>query len=661
MALTPIGMVRKIGKFIRGGVTPLQVFLGSLLGVLIGMTPGFTFTLLILIALVIVLNANGGMVAVGLILGKALCYLLAPVTFQIGWFAIHNMGFSGLFRAAGDTPVVALMGLHYYCVTGGILLGAVLGVALGVAAGNLINGLRKGLAAAGGRSELMQKIGKNIVVRVLLRIVFGKQKSAISDMLGLKSPILRKSGLIICVVFALLFVGMQFLLVDPYFKGRLRSELEWAFGAEVNIERADLSLFGGSMEIHGLQVTDPERPTHNLVQISQLSGDVSFTGLLTGRLIIDELAIDGAKTDSQREKPGEVFERPPPPEPPAEEGTLSEYFEKAEKYREYFQKLKEYLEQRDANEPEPTPEDIEDEKQRLRELAKAQGYFRLSAKGLLSEHPTWVIRKLDVQGLQIENVSGPLRVLGKQLSDAPQLHDLPMELLVTETEKTLLDLRLDYSRPAGEHHLTLHSPPLPLDEAFQLSNSSGMNLSGGTAKLDIDDGVFTNSQFAKFPFSLALKDLKINSREGKGVLGLDAETSREALKHLSQINIAGLLTGRLATPRLKLDEKALLSAFKDTLVAAGKAELARRADEQIGKLTDQLTEKVGGQLGGTIKDATGGLLDGVLPGLGGKKDPNEPKKEGGGLLDGVLPGLGGKKDPNEPKKEGGGLLDGLLR
>jgi len=39
MALTPIGLIRKIGKLARGGVTPSQVFLGCLLGVMLGMVP----------------------------------------------------------------------------------------------------------------------------------------------------------------------------------------------------------------------------------------------------------------------------------------------------------------------------------------------------------------------------------------------------------------------------------------------------------------------------------------------------------------------------------------------------------------------------------------------------------------------------------------------
>ena len=150
MALTPIGLIRKLGKLARGGVTPLQVLLGCLLGVMLGMVPGFNMTMLLGIVLLVLLNANGGMAALGFALGKALCLLMAPVTFQIGYFLIHRIGLEGLFRAAGDTPVVALMDLHYYCLVGGLPVGLLVGLAMGLGMAKLVQGVRKGILAVVG-------------------------------------------------------------------------------------------------------------------------------------------------------------------------------------------------------------------------------------------------------------------------------------------------------------------------------------------------------------------------------------------------------------------------------------------------------------------------------------------------------------------------------
>ncbi|MGB2823698.1 MAG: DUF2062 domain-containing protein, partial [Phycisphaerae bacterium] len=453
MAFTPIGLIRKIGKFVRGGVTPSQVFIGFLLGVLIGMTPGFSFTLLIGIALVILLNANGGMAGLGFVVGKALCLVLAPVTFEIGYFVIHGMGLDGLFRAAGDTPVVALMDLHYYCVTGGLIVGLVVGIAGGLVLGNLINRIRKGIAAASGHSEMLQKIFGSGIVRLLFRVVFGKRKGALADLVGRKSPLIRRSGVIVCVVIVALLAAAQLVLVDVFFKDALRSGLEAAVGAEVNIDGADLSLFAGRLEVQGLQVTDPDKPTHNLVQAKALAGQVSISGLLTKRLIVDRLQIDDVQNDAKRTSPGEVFERAPRPEPKLPDDALSEYFEKAKKLREWLEKLKEYLDQRDPNEPQgPTPEDIEKEKQRLRDLARAQGYFALSAQDILSQRPAWVIRELEVRPLRVPQIPEAMTVHGQELSSAPQLHDKPARLTVTAGDKTILSTALDFQKPGGEHH-----------------------------------------------------------------------------------------------------------------------------------------------------------------------------------------------------------------
>ena len=664
MALTPIGMVRKLGKLIRGGVTPGQVFLGCLLGFVLGMIPGFNGSMLLVVLLLVLLNANGAMAMLCFALGKVLCILLAPVTFQIGYFLIHQAGLEGLFRAAGDTPGVALMDLHYYCVAGGLLVGLLGGAVLGVLVGNVIRGTRKMILAAGERSEKAQRIAAKGPVRLLLRLVFGKQKAGFAEMLDKRSPVFRKAGVVLCAVLIALAVVGQIVLTDLFFEDALRGGLAAAVGAEVNIERADLSLFGEGLEIEGLQITDPGKPTHNLFQAKRLAGDVSVSGLLTKRLIVNRLVIDDAQTDAKRAAPGEVFEKEPRPEPEAPDDALSEYFEKAKELREWFEKLKEYLDKRDANEADeqPTPEEIEQRKRRLRDLARAEGYFALSAQEILSQRPAWVIRELNVKPLRAPHVPDPMAVHGEELSGAPQLHDKPLKLVVTAGDKTLVSTSLNFDTPGGEHHVSLHTPPLPVGDVG-LSNKAGLDVSEGTAEIQVDDGVFTNRLIRKLPFAVKLRDLKAGSREGKGVLGLDATATSEAMKHLKQIDLAGSLEGRLDAPRLKLDEKAILGALKDALVGAGKAELARQADAQLKKLTSGLAEKAGGEAGKVIGDTAGGLLKGILPGGDKKQDPNAGKKKpGGGLLDGILPGGAKKQDPNAGKKKpGGGLLDGLLK
>ena len=111
---------RKFGKMLRGGAGSKEIFLGAFFGILIGMIPGVNLSLILAILLLLLLNANIGFALLGVLLGKALCLVLAPFTFQIGFFIIHEAGLEGLFRVFSETPILALLDLQVYCLTGGL-------------------------------------------------------------------------------------------------------------------------------------------------------------------------------------------------------------------------------------------------------------------------------------------------------------------------------------------------------------------------------------------------------------------------------------------------------------------------------------------------------------------------------------------------------------
>jgi len=631
--MTPLKVLKKIATLVRGGATPGQMFLGCLLGVLIGMIPGVNLTLLAAVVLLILLNANGGLAVLGFVVGKALCLLLAPVTFRIGYTIIHHLGLEGLFRAAGETPVVALMDLHYYCLIGGLPVALVAGVVLGLAVGWAVKGVRAGLAAAGGRSAAVQAVAGNFLVRFLLRLALGKQKGGMADMLAAKAPLLRKGGVILCVVLVGLVVAAELVFAGLFFRGTVTGALETAVGAEVNLASASLSAFTGRVALQGLEVTDPDAPANNLVQVADLTGDVSLAGLLTKRVVIDELKLDRLRTSVPRKSPGRVYRKPLPPPPPPAEDDLSQYFEQGRKLLEYLRKLKDYLDDRqDAqdrkkDEDERRP-DQADEKRRehLRELAERRGYLALSADRVLAEHPPWVIRRLEIDGVVLKDVPGTHAVRGENLSGAPELLSEPMALSARTDGKPVGSLAFDFATPGGRHRLMLETPELPL-AGLGLSERSGLNVSAGTARVRVADGLLSNRRIVRLPVGVKVRDLQAAAREGKGLLGLDAATSAEVLKHLTEIEFAAVLDGPVDRPRITLDEKGILTALKATLVKAGKAELARQADRQLQKVGARFSEKLGGQLGKTAGDSAGGILGKLIPGLGGKDDKKPPDKK----------------------------------
>ena len=189
--MNPIKLLRKLGKALRGGATFRQIFLGFLLGIAVGMTPGVNLTLLLGVALLFFLNTNGGIAGIGIVLGKVLCLLLAPVTFEVGYFLIHSAGLGGLVRAASDTPVLALLGLDYYCLLGGIPLVLLIGGVGGWMLAGYMLKLRAVVSQTAEKSEKLGKLADNRFVKFVLKIAFGKAKEAPTDD---RSPCCSRAG-----------------------------------------------------------------------------------------------------------------------------------------------------------------------------------------------------------------------------------------------------------------------------------------------------------------------------------------------------------------------------------------------------------------------------------------------------------------------------------
>ena len=429
--MNPIKLIRKLVKALRGGATFRQMFLAIVLGFAAGMIPGVNLTLIACIVLLLILNTNGGLAVMGYLVGKALCLLLAPVTFEIGYFLIHSAGLMALIQTLADTPVLALLDLHVYCLLGALPLIVVLGGGMGLALGTLIMKARAGLAAAGDRSEKARKVADNLAVRMLLRIAFSRQKGTMAEMAEKSSPIFLKGRLIAgLVVIASILVG-QYLFLDRLARKGLEAAIAEAGGAEVNVRRADLSLLTGHLVIEGLQVTDAGRPTHNLVQADRIVTDVSIEDLLARRLVVDAVACEKMRTDAQRDGPGEVYRERPATEEDKERwkidiggiGKIKEYYDQAKKLHERIQKLKDYLQNEEPQTAEGPPD-----KERLKEEARLRGYLRLSAKDYLAKRPTWVIRHAKVGGVEVAKGLPGITVEARELSSHPSLHPEKMEL-----------------------------------------------------------------------------------------------------------------------------------------------------------------------------------------------------------------------------------------
>ena len=104
----------------------------------------------------------------------------------------------------------------------------------------------------------------------------------------------------ICLIWAL--------LVDPIVKRVIEKSGTKIVGAKVDLEKADLSLFPIGLTLFGLQVTDPEEPMKNAVEIGRIAGIIDSLQLLRRKVIINEMSVEGVRFGTQRIRSGAVSE-----------------------------------------------------------------------------------------------------------------------------------------------------------------------------------------------------------------------------------------------------------------------------------------------------------------------------------------------------------------
>ncbi|KKO45425.1 hypothetical protein WG68_10245 [Arsukibacterium ikkense] len=105
---------------------------------------------------------------------------------------------------------------------------------------------------------------------------------------------------------------VAYLLANSIVKSALKSELEQVTGAEVNIDSVALRLLPVSLQINGVQLTDPAKPDFNSISFSQAYARVDPWPALKGYYIVEELEVQQLAYGSQRQQAGKVYRAPQP-------------------------------------------------------------------------------------------------------------------------------------------------------------------------------------------------------------------------------------------------------------------------------------------------------------------------------------------------------------
>lgn len=98
-----------------------------------------------------------------------------------------------------------------------------------------------------------------------------------------------------------------------------------AVGAKVELAGAKLGILSGNVTLEGLQVTNPNAPMTNIVEVEEMVFDVGILPALEKKVVIDTVAARGIRFNTPRRTSGAL-----PPKPPGEEdeGSSSQVIER---------------------------------------------------------------------------------------------------------------------------------------------------------------------------------------------------------------------------------------------------------------------------------------------------------------------------------------------
>ncbi len=120
---------------------------------------------------------------------------------------------------------------------------------------------------------------------------------------------MRKSGIILLVVVAGIFVAAWLIFTDAFLDKRMESLGGKINGARVELDGVDFSLIGLRMHWDRLQVTDPDNTWKNMFETGSCTFDIAFGPLLKKKFIIENLEAQGIRLNTDRKTDGKLPKR----------------------------------------------------------------------------------------------------------------------------------------------------------------------------------------------------------------------------------------------------------------------------------------------------------------------------------------------------------------
>ncbi len=120
--------------------------------------------------------------------------------------------------------------------------------------------------------------------------------------------IVRPAGLVAFIGLIALFAAIWFLAAGWLIKLAIEEGGSTAVGAQVELDDAALTFSPFGVTLSNLQITDPDNPMQNLVQLGVVEARIEPGKLLWGQLIVDELVAERVRLNTPRARSGALAE-----------------------------------------------------------------------------------------------------------------------------------------------------------------------------------------------------------------------------------------------------------------------------------------------------------------------------------------------------------------
>jgi len=616
-------ITKQIGKLLRGGATPAQIMLACVLGSLLGFVPGFSQAGGLIVVLFLGLTAFNANLAVATVVGgmaKVVSVVLMPVSFGVGRLLLDGPT-QGLFKAMINLPVLALLGLENYVTTGGLIVGGLFGLLMGWGLIRTIQGFRSKMAGLESNSERYKAWMGKWWVKLLIYVLVGKKaKGSYEELLVKKGKVIRPVGVVFAVLVLVLMAIVQMFFGGAIVRAAMQGALERSNGATVDIASMDVDLKGGRITIEGLAMADRNDLSTDLFRAQKVEIDISGADLLRKRVSLDKVVLVGSEHGAKRAVAGRLVgpatAEPVDQEP--KEGTddeqgkaLEDYLEDAKRWKArlaqvqgWIEQVSGYVEPAGGQDGAGGPGTLSDW---LEQQIREKGYANVSADHLIEGAPRLLIRELIAQGIQTGGLGGEtIDLHGENLSTNPGLSDKVPRLVVRSSGQTL-SATLDLAGAAsggGASTLDFSYRGLAVDGVTQgLVVGGDRPIAGGHMDLAMRGKIRTQGGiYIDLPLLVTLNNTTVT------VPGVGSTKVKKLELPLG-------VRGRLSSPRVSLDHKALKAA----LMKAGADMLAGRLKGKTGMAIEEGKKTAKDALGGKIGEQAEGVL-----GLFGRK--KEKKK-----------------------------------